>query len=141
MDPLKEYSARRDRRLAEELLLKRQFINLGNWRLVLGVITAALAWLSFGIHKVSPYVLLLPVTAFIALVVWHQRVIRARVVATRALAYYSNAFSRVQDRWMGTGSTGDQFRNDQHVYANDLDVFGKGSVFELISVARTGPGE
>jgi hypothetical protein len=141
MDPLQEYSTRRDRRQAEELLLKRQFIRIGNWRLVLGIIALALAWLSFGAHSASPSLLLLPVGAFVGLVVWHQRVIRARVIATRALAYYENALSRVHDRWIGRGSTGDQFRDDQHVYANDLDVFGNGSMFELISVARTGPGE
>ncbi len=141
MDPLQEYSARRDRRLAEELLLHRQFIRIGNWRLVLAGIALLLAWLAFGAHKTPASLLALPVVAFIALFAWHQRVIRKRTLSSRALTFYNKALSRVQDAWMGTGSTGDPFRNDDHVYANDLDVFGKGSLFELLSCARTGPGE
>src|ERR1700761_2157618 len=140
MDPLQEYTARRDRRLAEESLLGRQFIKIGNWRLALAGIAVLLAWLAFGAHKASPYFLLIPATAFLALIGWHQRVIRRRALAARALQFYKNALSRLQDTWMGTGSGGDQFRSDDHVYANDLDVFGKGSLFELISTARTGPG-
>ena len=42
---------------------------------------------------------------------------------------------------MGTGEPGDRFRDDHHVYANDLDLFGRGSLFELLSLARTRTGE
>ena len=42
---------------------------------------------------------------------------------------------------MGGGEPGDRFRDDEHLYANDLDLFGRGSLFELLSVARTRPGE
>ena len=41
----------------------------------------------------------------------------------------------------GTGNPGDLFRDTNHVYADDLDVFGRGSLFELIDAARTGAGE
>ena len=41
----------------------------------------------------------------------------------------------------GTGEPGDRFRDDQHLYANDLDIFGSGSLFELLSIARTRAGE
>lgn len=141
MDPLQEYSARLDQRLAEESLLRRQFIRIGNWRLSLAGIALLLAWLALGVHKASPNLLFIPLAAFVVLVIWHQRVIRKRTMGKRALAYYKKALARLHDSWMGTGSSGDQFRSDDHVYANDLDVFGKGSLFELVSCARTGPGE
>ncbi len=32
-------------------------------------------------------------------------------------------------------------RDDSHLYAADLDLFGRGSLFELLSLARTQPGE
>src|SRR5947209_14772894 len=100
MDPLQEYTSRRNCLQADELLLKRQFIKIGNWRLLLAIVALALGWLSFGAHKTPASLLFLPAGAFAVLVVSHQRVIRKRVLAGRALAYYDKALSRVQDRWM-----------------------------------------
>jgi hypothetical protein len=42
---------------------------------------------------------------------------------------------------MGQGSSGARFEEPHHVYAADLDLFGTGSLFELLSVARTRMGE
>jgi DNA mismatch repair ATPase MutS len=42
---------------------------------------------------------------------------------------------------MGKGATGERFNNPAHIYADDLDVFGRGSLFELLSTARTAAGE
>ncbi len=41
---------------------------------------------------------------------------------------------------MGTGDAGERFRDPKHVYADDLDLFGRGSLFELLSTARTAAG-
>jgi DNA mismatch repair ATPase MutS len=49
--------------------------------------------------------------------------------------------ARLEDRWIGTGESGERFRNSNHLYSEDLDLFGKGSLFELLSVARTRGGE
>ncbi len=141
MDPLQEYVARRDRWRAEQQILQRQFIRLGNWRLLLGITGVVLAWLAFGPHILSGWVLLIPLIAFVALVVWHERVIRRRTLAERAIRYYERGIGRLEDRWIGTASQGDRFRDASHVYGEDLDVFGKGSLFELISSARTSAGE
>src|SRR5262249_20715781 len=43
--------------------------------------------------------------------------------------------------WAGSGQTGERFRRAEHVYADDLDLFGKGGLFELISTARLPMGE
>ena len=136
-----EYDARRNRWLAERNVLDRRFAVIGNWRLALGVLECVLAWLAFGAHVVAPSVLLLPLLAFVGLAVWHSRVIRRRTLATRAIQFYDRGLARMDDRWMGTGSTGDNYRNPDHVYADDLDLFGKGGLFELISRARTTAGE
>ena len=78
---------------------------------------------------------------FIWLVRRHDRVIRARDAAIRGIAFYERGLARLEDRWVGTGEPGDRFRDDDHVYANDLDLFGRGSLFELLSLARTRTGE
>jgi hypothetical protein len=42
---------------------------------------------------------------------------------------------------MGTGESGDRFADQTHPSAEDLDLFGKGSLFEMLSTARTRKGE
>jgi hypothetical protein len=90
---------------------------------------------------VTGYLLLVPVVVFAVLVVYHDRVFRARASANRAIAFYERGLARLADSWIGQGEPGDRFRDDEHLYANDLDLFGRGSLFELLSVARTRPGE
>jgi MutS domain V len=84
---------------------------------------------------------LVPLAGFIALVVVHLRASRSRQRSRRAEAFYERGLARLQDRWVGTGSTGDRFRDDAHPYERDLDLFGRGSLFELLCTARTGSGE
>jgi hypothetical protein len=85
--------------------------------------------------------LALPLVAFGVLVRLHDRVIGARDAAVRAAAYYERGLARIEDRWAGEGERGDRFRDDHHPYATDLDIFGDGSLFQLLSAARTRAGE
>ena len=141
MDPLIEYATRRDRWRSERQSLERLFIRIGNWRLALGVLEALLAWLVFGSGILTAWSLLLPLIAFIALASWHARVMRRRTAADRAIKFYESRLARVDGHWLGLGPTGDQFRSADHVYADDLDLFGKGSLFELASTCRLAAGE
>src|SRR5581483_7659740 len=141
MDPLAEYTASRDRFRAEEQLLQRQFVRIGNWRLVIGLVTAVLAWFVFALHSLPLWSLLIPIAAFIALVIFHQRVIRRQTLAARAVSFYERGIARIKDEWIGKGITGDRFRDASHVYSEDLDLFGKGGLFDLIAVSRTAAGE
>jgi len=43
--------------------------------------------------------------------------------------------------WAGHGETGERFLDGAHPYAADLDLFGQGSLFELLSTVRTRMGE
>ena len=102
-----------------------------------GVLILVLAWR----QVLSIWLFLLPVAAFIVLARRHERVIRQRDEAARAIAFYERGLARIEDRWPGTGEPGDRFRDENHLYANDLDLFGHGSLFELLSIARTRAGE
>jgi hypothetical protein len=101
------------------------------------VVLALLAWRGL----LSFWLLLAPVIVFIWLMRGHARVLRARELAIRGMGFYERGLARLEDRWAGTGETGERFRDDRHVYANDLDLFGRGSLFELLSLARTRTGE
>ncbi|MBV8550294.1 MAG: mismatch repair protein [Acidobacteriaceae bacterium] len=141
MDPLQEYSARRDNWAAREALFQKQFIRIGNWRLLTAILAAILAWFAFGRGAVSGSILLFPLAVFIALVVWHQNVIRRRTLAQRAIRFYDDGLARLNPIWMGHGIAGESFRDPSHVYSEDLDLFGKGSLFELLARTRTRSGE
>ena len=114
---------------------------LGNARLASGILLVAVAAVSLGAGRISPWWLLLPIVALIVLVVIHDRVDRALRRAARGMAYYERALARLENRWIGTGSQGERFRDPRHVFSDDLDLFGRGSLFELLSTARTGRGE
>lgn len=141
MNPLTEYETRRDRWREERQSLEQLFLRIGNWRLLLGVLEAVLGWLVFGRHMLAGYVLWIPLLAFLGLVVWHQRVIKRRSMADRAIKFYGSRLARIHGDWMGTGPAGEQFRSAEHVYADDLDLFGRGSLFELVSTCRVAAGE
>ena len=101
------------------------------------VLVLVLAWRDVS----SAWWLAVPAAIFVWLMRGHDRVLRARDAASRAIGFYDRGLARLEDRWKGSGEPGDRFRDDHHVYANDLDLFGPGSLFELLSLARTRTGE
>jgi hypothetical protein len=85
--------------------------------------------------------LTIPLIIFVALAFYHGRVLNQRDRAARAVSFYERGLARLDERWQGTGSTGERFRDPAHLYADDLDLFGSGSVFELLATTRTSGGE
>ena len=120
---------------------QRQYRRFGNARLATGIAAVAMVGLSVGVAVISPWWLTLPVGVFFALSMVLERLEAEREAGARGVAYYERAIGRIEDRWIGTGSLGEAFRDPKHVYADDLDLFGRGSIFELLSTARTGAGE
>ncbi|MGC2657514.1 MAG: hypothetical protein WA324_06025 [Bryobacteraceae bacterium] len=140
-EPLNEYVSRRDRWSQQKIARDAEFRSTGNWRLVLAAIILFLVWLVVGPRLIAPWWLLLPIIVFIWLAVRLNRSRHSKIRASRALRYYESGLARLDDRWAGAGNDGERFRSNDHVYANDLDVFGKGSLFELLSTTRTAPGD
>jgi hypothetical protein len=139
-DPGEAYRERlAERRLSHQRLnqIDRQFSYARLAVFALGVLALVLAWR----QDLSFWLVLLPVAAFVVLVRRHEQVIRQRDEAARSIAFYERGLARIEDRWQGTGEPGERFRDDSHLYANDLDLFGQGSLFELLSIARTRAGE
>ncbi len=109
----------------------------------LAVFAAAIAagWLSLATRTLALAWLLVPLAAFVALAAVHDRVFTDRSRARRAIAFHERALGRLDGRFAGTGTPGDGFADPAHPYAQDLDLFGAGSLFELLCAARTRPGE
>lgn len=141
MNPLAEYQARLEDRRRASQRLEQQFRSIGNARLAAGFAAVVVAFFVFGEVWISVWWLLLPLAVFGALVIVHARVVERMERSKRAIQFYERGLARLEDRWMGTGESGERFRDAAHVYAEDLDLFGKGSLFELLSTARTRSGE
>lgn len=139
--PLKEYSARLGARQQIVEREERRHLTIGNLRLVVFALAALTAWLSLGRHLVGAWWLALPALLFLGLAIWHDRVLMGLRKARRAAAFYRQGLARLDHTWPGTGSTGDRFLAPDHPFAADLDLFGRGSLFELLSRARTRAGE
>ena len=139
--PAEEYSKRLRARELRVMLFEKLHRSLGNARLLLAVLAGIAAWLSFERHRFSPWWLLLPVAAFVGVAVYHDRILQSRSYAERAVAVYRKGLARIEDRWMGSGERGERFHASGHIYAADLDLFGAGSLFELLSTCRTRMGE
>ena len=136
-----EYSRRLSAREANVARLAKLHERIAGVRLVVGVLTLAAAGAVLFARVFAPVWLLVPAGAFVALVLYHANVRRARVNAERAVTFYRHGIARIEDRWIGLGQPGERFTTLDHIYAADLDLFGRGSLFELLSVARTRMGE
>jgi hypothetical protein len=132
-----ERLAERTRQL-QDLSTRRN--RLGYIRLLIALAAIALIW--FAIRGATPaWPIALPIAAFIAFVWWQSRIERQAEFIRRAISFYERGLARLDHRWQGGGETGERFSDPHHPYAADLDLFGRGSLFELLSTARTRGGE
>lgn len=140
-NPLTAYRERLAARQREHERLGRLDARIAYVRLATVGLTIVIAVLSFKLALLSRWWLPGPVLMFLLAAIWHDRVLRAKRAAAKACLFYAHRIARVEDRWIGTGSQGQRFVDEHHPYANDLDLFGSGSLFELLSLARTHVGE
>jgi hypothetical protein len=141
VSPAEEYRQRLAERESRVAHFEKIHIQLGNVRLALAIAAAIMAWFVLHKHAFALTWLFAPVAAFIAIAAYHSRILRAQELANRAASFYRAGLARIEDRWAGQGQTGDRFNDPHHVYAADLDIFGKCSLFELFSTCRTRSGE
>jgi hypothetical protein len=84
---------------------------------------------------------LVPALAFVLLWIAHERLLRTLAESKRLEAFYRRGLARLGDQWAGHGDSGQRFFDPKHLYARDLDLFGTGSLYELISQAASAPGQ
>ncbi len=112
---------------------------IGYLRLLVFLGAAVAVWYVF--HGLSLWWILAPIAVFIPLV-WRQaRFDREAECARCAMRFFERGVARLENRWQGGGEDGARFADPHHPYASDLDLFGRASLFELLSTARTRGGE
>lgn len=114
---------------------------LSTYRLLAFVVAAAVGIAGLSVPWLSPWWAVAPFVGFVVLVAVHDRVIRARDRARLAVGYYERGLRRLDDDWEGDGIQSTDYVEPGHPYAADVDLFGPGSLFELLCQARTRAGE
>jgi hypothetical protein len=113
---------------------------LGYWRLLAMAGVGVLIWL--GIRGQAPWWSAgFPLAVFVTLIWWQSRIERDAERIRRAIRFHEAGLARIENRWQGSGETGERFLDPHHPYSADLDLFGRASLFELLSTARTRGGE
>ena len=135
-----EYEQRlADRRQTDEGLRRQEELAI-NFRLAVaavGLLTAGAVWGGWG----APWqILLLPVGGFVAAVIYHESLKYRLDEARRAIEYYERCLQRLDSQWAGVGPTGEEFIDPLHPSSSDLDLFGHGSLFQLLNSPVTPVG-
>jgi hypothetical protein len=140
-DRVSEYQRRLEDRLArlKRLTTIDNRISTARGLIFLAAVVDGILWYSTENGSLRPLFGFL--VLFIALVLAHESVEDRLKEARLAKAYWERSLRRLADRWRGDGASGDRYVDEAHLYASDLDLFGLGSLFELLCQARTRLGE
>ncbi len=140
-EPKAEYGKRLEKH--SKVIAEKDGVHLRAGYAKLTVIAAGLGllWIVLSKHPLTAYWLIAPAAVYLVVTILHARVLRAKSRANTAAEFYRKGIARIEDRWAGSGQTGERFRDMNHVYAEDLDLFGRGCLFELLSTARLPMGE
>jgi len=139
-NPRDEYERRLAAARVLEQLGERAHVVFSNLRLAVFALFALIAWAAFVRHTLSGWWLTIPAASFAALAALHAVRLNRLERTRRVVAFYEAGVARIDDRWIGIARDGAVFGRD-HPYARDLDIFGAGSLFELLNTTRTETGE
>ncbi len=129
------YRERFEEREREKVLRKKKVARVSYLRLALVVAGVALLWFVWERDRESWPFLLVPLTLFGALLAVHVRLHDALRRVERSERFYRRGIERLEGNWQGKGRRGDRFLERDHPYARDLDLFGEGSLFELLDIS------
>lgn len=132
-DKRKTYYAKRLEKLT--LMINR----LSNVRLVTfltGCVLAAFFYISQS-SSLGLGMVIFTLVSFAALVLWHQK-LRTQQNYIRVLyENHDQALKRLEGEWKSFSDNGEDFKDPAHPYSEDLDLFGSGSLFQWINIAKT----
>jgi MutS domain V len=138
--PCSVYTTRLKKLVGTQTIEQRRERRLGFAKLIVAGLTLLSGFLL--LHYLNAIEWLpIPIGVFLVLGVLQEKHIRRIKFRARAINFFERGLARLEDRWAGSGETGERFLDPAHPYARDLDLFGQGSLFELLCTARTRAGE
>jgi hypothetical protein len=139
--PRDEYARRLDARQTELTAEQARVRLLGNARLGVFLLGIAWLWAALGWDAMPGLSFVIPLGAFVWLVVRHDTATRAALRASRAVDYYRRGLARLAYDLHDAPKTGDEFRDATHPYSDHLDLFGEGALYSRLCDAQTRAGE
>jgi hypothetical protein len=133
-DPRAIYESRLATHHADAASLRARERTISITRIVIFAIAVIIAIVHF-----SGWIAI-PIVGFIALMVAHDRKITRRRRAEAAARFCERGMERLSGQWQGKGVTGSGYADEHHPFAADLDLFGKGSLYEWLCIAATSAG-
>lgn len=111
------------------------------FRVAIFVMAVGLAILCLGDPDyVSWWWISIPALLFFSLLPFHQACIKRLKRAQAVSGFHASRLRRLDREFGADVSNGSEFMNDLHPWTQDLDVFGPGSLFQLLNECRTQPG-
>ena len=133
------YSQRaKELRLALNEVLKRQGFYRAGF-IILGLVVCLMLYQSFVAKRLPLWTPILVVPLGLYLGKLSKRCQKQSLRLFRLADYYDRGIARLSYEW-GSLDEGQDFIDQDHFYATDLDLFGHGSLFQLICSARTQAG-
>jgi hypothetical protein len=133
-----EYERRLDARRRQLAAGERRHAWFGHARLLIAAGAAIVIWWG-GLDALAW--LFVPLGLFVLVALAHARLLNRTDAVRSAIHFYERGLARIRHEWIGHGRTGDAYRQPDHLYADDLDLFGRGGLFELLVTTRTRAGE
>lgn len=103
---------------------------------------SAFAIIGYAVFDPSVAFILFPAGVVYILVVAFQSRLAYRLGRERrAVRHFEDALLRIEGGWIGCGDSGERYLREDDLFADDLDLFGRGSLFEFLCTARTVSGK
>jgi len=80
---------------------------------------------------------IITLVSFAGLVLWHQKLKTQQTYIRLLYENYDQALKRLAGEWKSFPDKGEDFKDPTHPYSDDLDLFGAGSLFQWINIAKT----
>lgn len=137
------YQKREKRYLTLHNKQSRSADRISNLRLLVSLAGLALSAVVF--YQTANYyvlggLLLATLAGFIYLVVMHNRILRNKKYSALLAGINQSSLKRLVGEWKAFADLGEDFKDDNHRYAGDLDIFGQGSLFQWVNTAITFSG-
>ncbi len=140
MDPRQRYQARVTELQSAASKLQSSERRFVRFRVAVFLIAVFLGSICIGDRNVSWLWMLLPGTAFLVLLPLHSGCIRSLRRCEAAIAFHQGCLQRLDNSWKHRPVDGARYGDPAHPWVADLDIFGPGSLFQLMTECRTGPG-
>ncbi|KMT20939.1 MutS family DNA mismatch repair protein [Clostridium cylindrosporum] len=101
------------------------------------IIVYAVKSLSGGIKPLEGLFAISGILLFIVFVVMHLKVKYHERYLNSKIEVLNEYIERLEGKWVQFNDFGEDAINKDHSYSSDLDIFGKGSLFQLINTTKT----